>query len=188
VKYDEFIKEVQTRGHMESRQEAEKATQATFRTLAERLAGDEPRNLASQLPPELAQHLPYEGEETSNPFSLEEFLKRVNEKDGGVDQPRAVYHARVVMEVLQEAVTEGRWTTSARSCRTSMPRSLRQPGGDVYLTIFSACVARAAVNIYPGPSRVVGRYLDAGYKSAESGMLSSQFYSRSCTHASEKAT
>ena len=126
MKYDEFIKEVQTRGHMESRQEAEKATQATFRTLAERLAGGEPRNLASQLPPELAQHLPYEGEETSNPFSLEEFLKRVNEKDGGVDQPRAVYHARVVMEVLQEAVTEGRWTTSARSCRTSMPRSLRQ--------------------------------------------------------------
>ena len=107
MKYDEFIKEVQTRGHMESRQEAEKATQATFRTLAERLAGGEPRNLASQLPPELAQHLPYEGEETSNPFSLEEFLKRVNEKDGGVDQPRAVYHARVVMEVLQEAVTEG---------------------------------------------------------------------------------
>jgi uncharacterized protein (DUF2267 family) len=38
---------------------------------------------------------------------LEEFLKRVNEKDGGVDQPRAVYHALVVMEVLQEAVTEG---------------------------------------------------------------------------------
>jgi uncharacterized protein (DUF2267 family) len=107
VKYDEFIKEVQTRGHMESRQEAEKATQATFRTLAERLAGGEPRNLASQLPPELAQHLRYEGEETSNPFSLEEFLKRVNEKDGGVDQPRAVYHTRVVMEVLQEAVTEG---------------------------------------------------------------------------------
>jgi uncharacterized protein (DUF2267 family) len=107
VKYDEFIKEVQTRGHMESRQEAEKAIQATFRTLAERLAGGEPRNLASQLPPELAQHLPYEGEETSNPFSLEGFLKRVNEKDGGVDQPRAVYHARMVMEVLQEAVTEG---------------------------------------------------------------------------------
>ena len=71
------------------------------------MAGGEPRNLASQLPPELAQHLRYEGEETSNPFSLEEFLKRVNEKDGGVDQPRVVYHARVVMEVLQEAVTEG---------------------------------------------------------------------------------
>jgi uncharacterized protein (DUF2267 family) len=107
VKYDEFIKEVQTRGHMESRQEAEKAARATLQILAERLAGGEPHNLASQLPPELAEHLRYEGEETSNPFSLEEFFKRVNEKDEGVDQPRAVYHARVVMEVLREAVTEG---------------------------------------------------------------------------------
>jgi uncharacterized protein (DUF2267 family) len=107
VKYDEFIKEVQTRGHMESRQEAEKATQATLETLTERLAGGEPRNLASQLPPGLAEYMRYEGEETSNPFSLDEFFERVNEKDEGVDQPRAVYHARVVMEVLQEAATQG---------------------------------------------------------------------------------
>ena len=107
MKYDEFIKEVEARGHMESRQEAERATQATLQTLAERLAGGEPHNLASQLPPELAEHLRYKGEETSNPFSLEEFFKRVNVKDEGVDQPRAVYHTRVVMEVLQEAVTDG---------------------------------------------------------------------------------
>ncbi len=107
MKYDEFIKEVQTRGHMESRQEAEEATQATLETLAERLAGGEPHDLASQLPPELAEYVRYEGEETSNPYSLEEFFERVNEKAGGVDEPRTVYHARVVMEVLQEAVTEG---------------------------------------------------------------------------------
>jgi len=107
VKYDEFIKEVQTRGHMESRQEAERATQATLQTLAERLAGGEPKDLASQLPPELAEYMRYEGEETSNPFSLDEFFERVNEKDGGVDRPTAVYHARVVVEVLGDAVTQG---------------------------------------------------------------------------------
>lgn len=107
MKYDEFMKEVQTRGHMKSRQEAEEATRATLETLAERLAGGEPHDLASQLPPELAEYVRYEGEETSNPYSLEEFFERVNEKAGGVDQPRAVYHARLVMEVLQEAVTEG---------------------------------------------------------------------------------
>ena len=70
MKYDEFIKEVQTRGHIESREEAERATRATLETLAERLAGGEPHDLASQLPPELAEHLWYEGEETGNPFSL----------------------------------------------------------------------------------------------------------------------
>ncbi len=107
MKYDEFIKEVQTRGHMESREEAERATRATLETLAERLSGGEPHDLASQLPPELAEHLRYEGEETANPFSLDEFFERVTERDEGVDQPKAVYHARVVMEVLGEAVTKG---------------------------------------------------------------------------------
>ncbi len=92
---------------MESREEAERATRATLETLAERLAGGEPHDLASQLPPELAEHLRYEGKETGNPFSLEEFFERVNEKDGDVDRPKAVYHARVVMEVLGEAVTKG---------------------------------------------------------------------------------
>jgi uncharacterized protein (DUF2267 family) len=108
MKYDEFIKEVQTRGHMHSRQEAQKATQATLETLAERLAGGEPHDLASQLPPELAEYIRYEGEQQSEPYSLEEFFERVNEREQeGVDLPRAVYHARVVMEVLQDAVTKG---------------------------------------------------------------------------------
>ena len=107
MKYDEFIKEVQTRGHMGSRQEAETATKATLETLAERLTGGEPHDLASQLPPELAGHLRYEGEEASDPFSLEEFFERVNKREEGVDLPRAVYHARVVIEVLGEAVTKG---------------------------------------------------------------------------------
>jgi uncharacterized protein (DUF2267 family) len=107
VKYDEFIKEVQDRGHMDSRGEAEQATRATLEALAERLAGGEPHDLASQLPPELAQYLRYEKEETSNPFSLDEFFERVNERDEGVDLPRAVYHARVVIGVLQDAVARG---------------------------------------------------------------------------------
>ena len=107
MKYDEFIKAVQDRGHMDSREEAEKATRATLEALAERLAGGEPHDLASQLPPELAQYLRYEGEETSNPFSLDEFFERVNQSDEDVDLPKAAYHARVVMGVLQDAVTGG---------------------------------------------------------------------------------
>ncbi len=107
MKYDEFIKEVQDRGHMDSREEAEKATRATLEALAERLAGGEPHDLASQLPPELAQYLRYEKEETSNPLSLDEFFERVNERDPGVDLPRAAYHARVVVDVLEDAVTQG---------------------------------------------------------------------------------
>ena len=107
MKYDEFIKEVQNRGHMESREEAENATKATLETLAERLVGGEPKDLASQLPAEIAEYLGYEGEQDPNPFSLDEFFERVNEKDPSVDKPRAVYYARVVIAVLQDAVTQG---------------------------------------------------------------------------------
>jgi uncharacterized protein (DUF2267 family) len=107
VKYDEFIKEVQDRGHMESREEARRATRATLETLAERLAGGEPQDLASQLPPELAEYMRYEGEETGNPFSLDEFFEKVNERDPGTDLPKAAYHARVVVEVLRDAVSQG---------------------------------------------------------------------------------
>ncbi len=107
MKYDEFIKEVQDRGHMESREEAQRATRATLEILAQRLAGGEPQDLASQLPPELAEHMRHEGEETSNPFSLDEFFERVNEQDSGVDLPETAYHARVVIEVLGDAVTQG---------------------------------------------------------------------------------
>ena len=82
MKYDEFIEQVRGRGHMESREEAERATRATLQTLAERLAGGEPHDLASQLPPELAEHLRYEGEQTGEAFPLDGFFERVSEKEG----------------------------------------------------------------------------------------------------------
>lgn len=89
MKYHEFVKEVLERGHMASREEAEQATQATLRTLSERLAGGEPHDLASQLPPELAEYVRYDEEQKSDPFSLEEFFRRVTQKEG-VDEPDAV--------------------------------------------------------------------------------------------------
>jgi uncharacterized protein (DUF2267 family) len=39
---------------------------------------------------------------------INEFFSRVHSREGGgVDLPEAVYHARVVLEVLQEAVSPG---------------------------------------------------------------------------------
>ncbi|PLS85535.1 MAG: DUF2267 domain-containing protein [Actinobacteria bacterium] len=107
MNYDEFIEEVRERGHMGSREEAEKATRATLRPLAERLRGGEAKDLASQLPPEIAEHLEHERAGAGESFSLDEFFERVCERDEGVDLPRAVYHARVVVDVLGEAITRG---------------------------------------------------------------------------------
>lgn len=103
MKHDEFIKLVQERGCMSSRDQAEAAT---LGTLGERLAGGEPHDLASQLPPELAGYVRYDGEQQSDPFSVEEFFERVARREG-VSPEEAERHARVVAEVLGEAITGG---------------------------------------------------------------------------------
>ena len=104
MKHDEFISNVRKLADLQSNDEAERAIQATFETLRERLAGSEPNNLADQLPPEIAD--PLRGEGGRDNFSLEEFYQRVGEKEG-VDQDAATQHTRAVASVLQEAVTTG---------------------------------------------------------------------------------
>lgn len=106
MKHDEFIGQVQHRARLSSRGEAERATRATLETLAERLAGGEATDLASQLPLELAEHLRSAWSGRGERFSLDEFFQRVSRREG-VDLPKAVYHARAVMEVLSEAVSTG---------------------------------------------------------------------------------
>lgn len=106
MKYPELIKAVQERAGITSREEAEEATRATLRTLGERLAGGEPHDLASQLPPELAGYVRYDEEQRAEPFSLEEFFQRVSAKEG-VEEQQAIQHARAVMSTLREAITAG---------------------------------------------------------------------------------
>ncbi len=104
MKRDELVKRVQEMGELGSREEAERAIKATFETLKERLAGNEPDNLASQLPEDLAD--PLRGEGGRQDFPVGEFYERVAQREGvGVDQ--ATRHARAVALVLQEAVTTG---------------------------------------------------------------------------------
>ena len=78
MKHDEFIGRVQHYARLASRGDAERAT---LETLGERLAGGEPKDLASQLPPEIGLHLlRYAG--MGERFSLDEFYKRVSEREG----------------------------------------------------------------------------------------------------------
>ncbi len=106
MKHDEFIGQVQHRARLSSRGAAERATRATLEILAERLAGGEAKDLAAQLPPELAEHLRGGWSAMGERFSLEEFFRRVSQREG-VDLPEAVFHARAVIEVLSEAVSQG---------------------------------------------------------------------------------
>lgn len=110
--HDQFIGQVQHRARLSSRGDAERATRATLDTLGERIADGAAQNLAAQLPKEIGEHLRRQAPAragTGEPFSLDAFIERVTEREG-VDQPDAVFHARVVLEVTDEATTGGLMT------------------------------------------------------------------------------
>jgi uncharacterized protein (DUF2267 family) len=102
--YDRFVGEVQHRARLGSQGAAVRAIQATLQTLAERLDPGERKDLASQLPREFAVYLQTPNEAVR--MSLDEFFHKVSGREQE-DLPASVYHARVVIEVLQEAVSAG---------------------------------------------------------------------------------
>ncbi|MBD3402022.1 DUF2267 domain-containing protein [candidate division GN15 bacterium] len=104
MQFHDFIGQVQHRARLDSEEAALKLTRVTLETLSERLGGEEPRDLAAQLPEEIGRYLttPGKGER----FNSDEFLQRVSEREGA-DLPKAVYHVRAVFEVLGEAVSGG---------------------------------------------------------------------------------
>jgi uncharacterized protein (DUF2267 family) len=97
---DQFLTVVQQQAGI-SRERAEAATRAALETLAERLSAGEARDVAAQLPPELAPYLPPRGD--AEGFDVEEFLRRVAVREG-VDVPTAEEHARAVFAALRRAV------------------------------------------------------------------------------------
>ncbi|HEX7237344.1 MAG TPA: DUF2267 domain-containing protein [Gammaproteobacteria bacterium] len=102
---DEFLGQVQNKAHLATLGEAMRATRATLETLAERLGSDKTRHLAAQLPHEIQLFL-NDGLPVPERFSSEEFLLRVCAREG-IDLPLSRNHARVVMDVLTEAVPSG---------------------------------------------------------------------------------
>lgn len=121
MKTDEFIAKVQRRANLDSQEQAMLAIGATLATLAERLAGGEAKDLASQLPPEIGVFLlqPYAG--IGDPFGLEEFFRLVSER-AGIDLQDASLQARVVIGVLCEAVSMG----EIENVRSQLPHDIRQ--------------------------------------------------------------
>ena len=82
MKYDEFLGHVRHRTGLGSLTEAERATRATLETLAERLVGGEARDLAAQLPPELAHFLQPPDAGIGTKLTLDEFFETVSMREG----------------------------------------------------------------------------------------------------------
>ena len=104
MKYDELISHVSELAGLD-RSEAERAAHATLATLAERITEGEASHLAAQLPQDLQPAL--EGATgTGEPFPVDEFFRRVGERED-VPVEAAEEHARAVLVTVSEAVTGG---------------------------------------------------------------------------------
>lgn len=117
MRHDEFIGEVQHRAKLPSRGDAERITRVTLETLGERLQA--PDNVASQLPPEIGRHLS-EGSGTFERLGVQDFLQRVEDKLGS--GPEAIFHARVVIDVVRDAVGDD----TIQSALEQLPAEFRQ--------------------------------------------------------------
>lgn len=111
MQHDEFIGYVQDRADLDSRGAAEEATRAVLTTLAERLGGGEPSDLAAQLPPEIGAHL-RETEAAQDGggerFDVDEFIQRVMERSSTrIDGPGARHRIHGVLSVIRDAVSPG---------------------------------------------------------------------------------
>ncbi len=105
MQYKEFLNKIQDRIGPAQPDEARRAIIATLETLGERISGGEASDLAEQLPEELKEPLHQAGEDNEE-FSLDEFLRRVGERED-VEADEAREHVSAVMTVLTEAVSGG---------------------------------------------------------------------------------
>jgi uncharacterized protein (DUF2267 family) len=106
MQFHEFLGQVQSRARLSSLGDAETATRATFETLRERLAGGEPKDVAAQLPNEIAKYFEAPNREEADRFDVQEFFRRVSER-ASIESQDAAFQSRAVLEVLQEAVSPG---------------------------------------------------------------------------------
>jgi uncharacterized protein (DUF2267 family) len=98
---EEFLSVVEQWGGGLDRETAEQATSATLRTLADRLARDEARRVAAQLPAEVYGFL--WTTDDAERLDVDAFLHRVAEREG-VDLPTAERHARAVFAAVRRGV------------------------------------------------------------------------------------
>jgi uncharacterized protein (DUF2267 family) len=98
--YQQFVGIVQRELPRLSREQADRAAQATFQTLAERLSRGQARDLVEQLP----GSGPWLYTETdAESFDYDEFVVRVAKREG-VDEATAERHARAVFAALGRAI------------------------------------------------------------------------------------
>jgi uncharacterized protein (DUF2267 family) len=106
MQYEEFISQVQQQGSFASADAALGAIRITLDTLTERLTPDEGQDLLAQLPRRLRDALRPVEIAVHEEFGLDEFLRRVGEREG-TDVETARRHAQAVLITLRHAIAWG---------------------------------------------------------------------------------
>lgn len=104
MQHGQILDAVARRAELESPDVAESATVGTLETLGEHLSAGEAEQIAAELPDDLAVSVVARSDETPEAFSVDEFVRRVREREGvGVDDAEAMIHVRAVMAALVDA-------------------------------------------------------------------------------------
>jgi uncharacterized protein (DUF2267 family) len=101
VDYDDFTVIIEQQARL-GRERAEQAAHAVLRTLAERIARGEARDLAAALPPEAAPWVHKDSQDAEG-FDVDEFIRRVADRAGS-DATTATLYTRAVFTALWRAV------------------------------------------------------------------------------------
>lgn len=104
MKYNDIVTQVSIRSGLGDRAEAERATLATLETLGDRLAGNEPIDLAAQLPT-LLQDLVARRDGLAEKYGRDEFVRRVAERTATTFD-EAENLARSVFRTVAESVSD----------------------------------------------------------------------------------
>ncbi len=107
--HDEFVGRVQYHARLRSAEEASRSIRATLETLADCLSADSAEHLAALLPPGVGEYLHRDAtgkRYVGQVFDLNGFYQRVAER-GRIPFLDAAFHARAVMDVMQQAVSPG---------------------------------------------------------------------------------
>jgi len=105
MQFEEFIRAVQERTRLDTREEALTITRAVLETLGERVDRKVRNGLEAQLPNELKEFL-LARKENADRYNLVEFYNRVAAR-AGVKHQDGIERTRQVFSVLRQAVSEG---------------------------------------------------------------------------------
>lgn len=108
MQYQEFLRQVREHGGPSETEHADAAAKQILAALGQRLAGNEPHDLASQLPAELQEPLLRPTAQAEIGDDLDAFLHRVADREGrGCGTDEALAHSRAVLGTIASFVSAG---------------------------------------------------------------------------------